>query len=429
MSLLKDLPELVSADIISSDTALRITDYYQRKQVSTPNRILLIFGILGALLVGTGVMFIVANQWDQFSQSFQTFCAFLLLIAAQLLCVYVLLKKPTKVVWRESTALLLFFAVGANISLVSQIYHINGEMSSFMLTWMVLVVPLIYIMDSSALSLAYLFGIMVYCNSARYNLSFPYEEYIYWILLLLPLPRYLQLFKKSSENLLFTLHHWMVPFVLTMTLGSLGHDLRMLMYPAFMIMYAIFYLIGANNYFRKLSLLQNGFLVFGFAGTIITLLTMSFKSNWKDMATENYQLNNLIIAPEFFACIILCALAGWLFYKKSISQKLTELTLQETAFILLLLIFILGTQSVHLAVILVNLLVFALGILLLRAGTKHSHLGVINTGMLVIALLVVCRSFDTDLTFVVKGILFVLVGIGFFVANWLMIKKRNQNEA
>jgi hypothetical protein len=210
-----------------------------------------------------------------------------------------------------------------------------------------------------------------------------------------------------------------------MTLGSLGHDLRMLMYPAFMIMYAIFYLIGTNNYFRKLPLLQNGFLVFGFTGTIITLLTMSFKSNWKDMATENYHLNNLILAPEFIICVILCAIAGWLFYQKSISQKLSALTLQETAFSLFLLIFMLGTQSVHLAVILVNLLVFALGILLLRAGTKHSHLGVINTGMLVIALLVVCRSFDTDLTFVVKGILFVLVGIGFFVANWMMIKKKN----
>ena len=48
----------------------------------------------------------------------------------------------------------------------------------------------------------------------------------------------------------------------------------------------------------------------------------------------------------------------------------------------------------------------------------------LNSGMTVIALLVICRSFDSDLTFVVKGTLFVLVGIGFFVANWLMIKKK-----
>jgi len=192
-----DLPELVSANIISPDTAQQINDYYKRKQVIPPNRQLLIFAILGALLVGTGVMFIIANQWDELSQSVQTFCAFLLLIAAQLLCGYVMLKKPEKIVWRESTALILFFAVGGNISLVSQIFHINGEMSTFMLTWALTTVPLIYLLDSSAVSLAYLFSIMVFGTAARHDLIFPMEEYLFWLLFLLPLPYYYQLFQKT----------------------------------------------------------------------------------------------------------------------------------------------------------------------------------------------------------------------------------------
>lgn len=54
MSLQKDLPELVSAHIIFADIALKITDYYKRKQVTTPNRQLLIFGIRGALHVDIG---------------------------------------------------------------------------------------------------------------------------------------------------------------------------------------------------------------------------------------------------------------------------------------------------------------------------------------------------------------------------------------
>ena len=429
MNLLKDLPELVSANIITTDTAQQITDYYQRKQVTSPNRQLLIFGILGALLVGTGLMFIIANQWEELPQSIQTMCAYLLLVVPQLLCGYVLLKKQQNIIWRESTALILFFAVGASISLISQIYHINGEMSSFMLTWMLLTVPLIYIMDSSAVSLAYLFGIMVYCPAARHNLSFPFEEYIYWLLLLLPMPRYFKLFKESPENILLTLHHWMIPFVLTMTLGSLSHEVRMFIYPAYLILFGIFYMIGNNRMFSNRTWLHNGYLVFGFAGTIVTLLIMSFKSTWKDMAAGNYSLNNLIAAPEFITCIALLVIAGILFYRQNRYRKLTEWKLIETACFIFLLIFILGIQDIRSAVILTNMLVLTLGIVMLRAGTKQSHLGVINTGMLVIALLVVCRSFDTDLTFVVKGILFVLVGIGFFVANWLMIKKRTKNEA
>ena len=428
MSLQKDLPELVSANIISSDTAQQITEFYKRKQVASPNRQLLIFGILGALLVGIGIMFIVANQWEELPQSIQTICAFLLILVPQFLCGYVLLKMPQKIVWRESTALILFFAVGASISLVSQIYHINGEMSSFMLTWMLLTVPLIYLMDSSAVSLVYLFSIMIYCPAARYNLSYPFEEYVYWLLLLIPIPRYYLQYKKMPENNLIIIHHWMIPFVLTMTLGYLSHELKILMYPGYMIMFGIFYMIGNSATFRSKILISNGYLLFGFIGTVILLLIMSFKSNWKDMAVANFQISNLLIAPEFIAITILFIAACLLLFQQVKVMKLTKWNLNNIVFLLFLFIFILGKQDVQLAVILVNLLVFALGILMLRTGSKKSHLGVINTGMLVIALLVVCRSFDSDLTFVLKGTLFVLVGIGFFVANWLMIKKRNNHE-
>ena len=229
----------------------QITEFYKRKQVTSPNRQLLVFGILGALLVGIGVMFIVANQWDELPKTVKTVCAFLILIVPQLLCGYVLLKKQEKIVWRESTALLLFFAVGASISLISQIYNINGETSSFILIWMILTVPLIYLLKSSAVSLAYFFAIMLYSFSARYDSTIPSGEYIYWLLFVLPLPRYFQLFNKSPENPLFILHHWMIPYVLTQTLGNLAHESKMLMHPAFISMFGIFYFIGNSTFFRN----------------------------------------------------------------------------------------------------------------------------------------------------------------------------------
>ena len=428
MSLIKDLPELVSAKIITGETAQQISDYYKRKQVSSPNRQLLIFGILGALLVGTGLMFIVANQWDELPRWVQTMCAFLLLIIPQVLCGYVILKIPEKIVWRESTALILFFGVGASISLVSQIYHINGEMSSFMLTWTLLTVPLIYLLNSSAVSLAYLFSIMVYALSARHSGTSQMDDYLFWLLFLIPLPRYLQQVSKSSENILLILHHWMIPLVLTQTLGTLAHGSKMLMYPNYVTMFGIFYFIGNRALFRDKTLFQNGYKLFGFLGTIITLLVLTFKPSWHEMEIEYYHINFLISAPEFIALILLFSLASIFLYQQNKGIQLIKWNLIDIAYILFLLIFILATQDPSLAVILNNLLIFAIGVLMLRLGTQQNHLGVINTGMVVIALLVVCRSFDTELTFVVKGILFVLVGIGFFFTNWLMIKKRKGNE-
>lgn len=428
MSLLKDLPELVSANIITNETARQITDYYQKKHETSPNRQLLIFGIVGAILVGTGVMFIVANQWDQFSQFTKTTCAFLLLIIPQLFCVYVLLKKTEKVIWREIAALLLFFAIGANISLVSQIYHINGDASTFLMIWMLLSLPLIYLLDASALSLAYFFGVMIYCFNARYNAAYQYEEYMFWLLFILPLPRYYQLFRKTPASVLFILHHWMIPYVLTQTLFTLAHQAPMLLHPAYLFMFASFYFIGQRPFFKSRPLLHNGYLIFGFTGTIISLLVMSFKATWKGLERDVYQFINLIVTPEFIGCVLLLALASILLFRQNYGKKWSEWKLMDGTYILFLILFFLGAHATTLSVILINLLVSVFGLMLLREGARQRNLGVINLGMLIIALLVICRSFDSDLTFVVKGILFVLVGIGFFAANWLMIKKRKENE-
>ncbi|MEI6680798.1 MAG: DUF2157 domain-containing protein [Mariniphaga sp.] len=427
MSLLKELPELVSANIITAETARQINIYYQKKHESSPNRQLLIFGILGAILIGTGLLFIVANQWDQFSQFTKTTCAFLLLIVPQLFGGYVLLQKKEKIVWRESAALLLFFAVGANISLVSQIYHINGEASTFILSWMILILPLVYLLDASALSLAYLFMSMIFGLTARGSGTFPHEEYLFWILFALPLPRYYQLFLKNPASVLQILHHWMIPLVLTQTLITISHGATMWMHPAYIFLFAVFYFIGMQPFFKSRPLLQNGYLVVGFAGTIISLLVMSFKTTWKDLGAD-VNRPDLFISPEFIGCVLLFALATALLYRQNISKKLTEWKLTDVTYLLFLLLFLLGTAAVTVAVVLVNLLVLFFGMNLLKEGARQTHLGVINLGMIIIALLAVCRSFDSDLTFVVKGFLFVLVGIGFFAANWLMIKKRKEYE-
>jgi hypothetical protein len=78
--------------------------------------------------------------------------------------------------------------------------------------------------------------------------------------------------------------------------------------------------------------------------------------------------------------------------------------------------------------ILINLLVLAVGIFTIRRGLAMNHLGVLNYGLLIVAALVICRFFDTGISFVVRGLLFVAVGAGFFYANSRLIKRRKQLE-
>ncbi|HAC15860.1 MAG TPA: DUF2157 domain-containing protein, partial [Bacteroidetes bacterium] len=68
-------------------------------------------------------------------------------------------------------------------------------------------------------------------------------------------------------------------------------------------------------------------------------------------------------------------------------------------------------------------------ILTIREGGLKNHLGIMNYGLLIITMLVISRFFDADINFVIRGILFILVGIGFFVANYWMVKQRKSKQS
>ncbi|MCX6222210.1 MAG: DUF2157 domain-containing protein [Bacteroidia bacterium] len=430
MSILHDLQELVGANVISSETAHQISAYYKKKQENSlggKNKQLLLFGILGAFLVGIGLLFIVANQWEELPRSVKTACAFLLLIVPQMLCVYAMYKKPDKVVWRESTALILFFAVCANISLVSQIYHINGDASSFIFTWMMLTVPLVYIMNSSAVSIGYLIGILSYSFAVRFDGNALLSDHLTWLLFLVPMPHYFRLIRSSSDSPLTKLLHWVVPAVLTLNLGTVIFNYGELMPPVYFTLFGIFYFLGSGNYFRNRTPEQNGYLIIGTLGSIITLIVMSFKSHWEKISSLPHPFGTLSTSPEFIAFVLLFALASGILYREIRDRGLAGLRIMEVAWVLFLLIFLLGFFTT-ISVFLINIAVFATGVMMIREGAGKNNLSALNSGMIVITILLICRSFDIDLTYVVKGLMFVGVGIGFFITNWWMLKKQRKNE-
>lgn len=423
MSLQKDLPELVEAGVISTETADTINTYYLTKGGNSQSRLLIIFGILGAILTGLGIILIIAHNWDGLSRFIKLCIAFLPLIICQSLSVFVLIKKQDNTAWRESIAVLLFFAVGTAISLVSQVYHISGDLSSFLLTWMVLCFPVIYILRSSVVSLLYIAGITWYAVVNDYWVYGHPETYYYWLLLLLALPHYYFLYKEKPANNFMVLHNWVVPISLTITLGTLAENRDELMYIAYISLFGLFYIIGNTVFFKKQKAISNGYRVIGSAGTISILLFLSFNFSW-----ESIQKTRIAgISPELAACIIVTAVAIAALYFQKKNNAVKDYKPVEYAFLFFVLCFLIGIFSTA-GVVFVNILLFAIGILTIMNGAKADHLGILNYGLLIITALVVCRFFDTDLSFVIRGILFVLVGVGFFFANYYMIKKRKQND-
>lgn len=427
MGILKEIPELINEGIISEDVAKKIKEYYKNKDDTSSNRLFVVFGVLGAILVGLGIILIIAHNWDELSRVSKTVLSFIPLIIGQLFAGYSLLKRKNNIAWTESSTAFLFFAVGASISLISQVYNISGSLSSFLLTWMLLCLPLVYVMRSSITSLLYIAGISYYVAELGYSFHHSSSFNFYWILILLILPHYYLLYKNKPKSNYMTFHNWLLPLSLALALGTLSNHNEEFMFVAYISLFGVFYLLGNTNFFSEKKLMNNSYKILGSLGTIGILLSLSFDWFWHDLRKNDIPLEELFKSAEFIVSILLTFLASVLLFFHIKGKKIKDLKPISLIFILFIIVYFLGMKF-SISVIIINLIIFGIGILTIREGAEQNHLGILNYGLLIITALIICRFFDVDLSFILRGLLFIFVGVGFFVANYLMLKRRKNYE-
>src|SRR5690606_1533240 len=120
-SLLKELDDLVEKQIVSAETAERIRLYYVSREDGSSGRLTTVLALLGALLIGSGIILLIAHNWDMLGRTPRTIIAFFPLALSQALCLYAMRNKKGNRTWIESSSVLLFFAVATCISLIAQI--------------------------------------------------------------------------------------------------------------------------------------------------------------------------------------------------------------------------------------------------------------------------------------------------------------------
>ncbi len=423
----KDLEELLKAGVISEEVAGSIRDYYHKKDSSAGNRLIVIFSIVGATLIGGGIVLIIASNWDQLNQLTKTILAFVPLILGQLLMVFVLIRKYKNQTWRESSGVFQLLTIGATISLVGQVYYIPGRLDEFMLMWTALSLPIIYLMRSSMASLLYLIGIMFYAIFTDSEIYMPYGFFYFLILFLAGLPHYLHLIRTKPEGMLTTIHHWIIPFVLVIASVSIGDQHDSLMFLVFISLFCLFELIGKLQYFDNLPPRKNTFLFIGSIGIIITLLVVSYKDYWQKLSEKGIDLSESFLIPEILAIAVFMLPASYLIYRQIVNRKFQSLSPTQPAYIIAIIIFLVGLQS-SLAVILVNAYIFIIGLLIIIKGMRTDHLGKLNYGLVIITMLVIFRVFDSNLSIALRGLLFLIVGVGFYITNFQLLKKRKAHE-
>ncbi len=434
IDLIKELQKLTEQEIVDQATADRIRNYYQANAQKNPNNLITIFAVIGACLIGLGIILILAHNWDQLSKLFKTVIAFTPLLIGQVLCFIALKFKSNKRAWTEASSAFLFFAIAICISLLSQIYNITGSLESFLLSWMLLALPLVYLMPSSIVAVFYLIGITIYSNESSYSFTHNKIETInyYYLLLLALLPFYYFKFKEQQkgENVkhILSVLHYLVPISLCITAGIAMEDHEELLGILYLAFFSFLLVIGRSQYFSNKKLLQNPYLLIGSVGSIVILLIYSFFPIWEYWEDKEIIYTSYFSSKEFFAILAWIVLSIISYYYLKSKNNLAKLRPINFTILIFFILLIVGKFNPLIATIAVNLIGLVMGIYTIRQGVQENHLGILNYGLIIITALIVCRFFDQDLSFVFRGILFMLLGAGFFMANYLMLQKRKQHE-
>ncbi len=413
----KELQHLVSNNVISEAVSKNISEYYASQKIDSPNKLFTIFGVLGSVLVGLGIVLILAHNWDGFSRTVKTIWAFIPLVIGQLFTGFVILKKKSAA-WKETAAAFLFFAIGASISLVSQIYNIPGSMPSFLLTWIVLAAPLIYLLRSHTATLLHLiFATSYACNLGYFNEAIPwaYLAMLAWIL-----PFYYNQIQKNPDANITGIYHWFICLSLIISLGSFISGSELFGFLIYILLFGLFYNLGKLPFFDTSKLRANAYLLTGSLGMVFILMVSSFHWFWEEGSMSRY--GNVEIALALVLGLATIGVILYLFKRK----KMNEFNLFQYAAPIFAIVYLLPISDKFIPVILINILTFALGVFAIRIGVKRARYSILNYGMLIIATLIACRFFDTEISFVIRGLLFVGIGIGFFATNYFMYKKQKQ---
>ncbi|MFT6335527.1 MAG: putative membrane protein [Saprospiraceae bacterium] len=349
------------------------------------------------------------------------------MLVGQGLCAYTLWKKKEKQTWRESASVFLILSIGAAIALVSQIYHLQGDMQGFLLIWITLVLPVVYIMTSSVASLLYIAGTFFF-TVAPFDTSSELENpLLNWLLIGLIIPYYFYIIKNRFSSNATSFHHWFIPITViiatTYSLTSAEYAIA----PVMIAQLGLFYMIGHLKRIKPLRLFANGYLVIGALGTIGMFLDFTFSGYWNWTVENEYSWIPETVHTMIIAAIIMC-ISVVLFAKHLKAKTFNVLTPIMPIFLIFIVLILIARISPETSQLLTNSLVLAIAVLTIKSGVEQDHLGILNYGLIIITTLLICRFFDTDLNFVLRRLLFIVVGVSYFITNNILLKKRKAND-
>lgn len=432
--LYEELPRLVAQGILTPDAEVRLHAHYGPIEMARPARLaVIIFGVLGALLIGAGIILMLAHNWENLSRPVRVVLSFLPLVLAQGLVAWTVLQRPQSLAWREGGGTLLFLMIGASISLIAQTYNISGDLPRFLLTWSLLGLPVVYLVNAVMPALLYLWGITEWAGYLRYEDSFAAG---YWLLAALLLPLLATWLRGGRYRVRPTLLLW--AFCVSITIAA-GVTIERVLPGLWIILYAglfaLLFLAGEFWFGESESFWARPLRHFGAAGLLVLSFLLTFEWPWREIGWHYWRWEQTLHDEPWRA--IPDAVLGSVIPLGAVVLLVMTVRRKTPLGLLFGFLPILATGGYCLVSLferyapvagVFDLYLLVVGIWLLITGLRIAKQGQMNIGLLVITALLIARFFDSDLSFLLRGLIFIALGVAFLVANIIMLRRKGANH-
>lgn len=423
-----ELPELVESGVVPPEVAARMREHYGAAEARPP---VPLFAVLGATLIGLGIILLLAVNWEELSRPLRAGLCFALLLAAQGLAGWGLWRRSTSSAWCEAGALAVALASAAAIALIGQTYHVPGNLRSFLTSWLWLVVALPYLFESRAAGAVYLAGATGWLLA---SLSAQEPTRLYWLYAAAAAPFVWQLRAPAASRVRGGFLGWVaVPCFATGALLGFrvaeGNGLALLAG-----------CIAAGTY--ALSLLRSDeelvyampARVLGALAVVGGLFALGYEDAWGFVGERSGDLARHATALDAVGATALAlglaglALVGALRTWPGGGWPRALLALLPVTLAA-------GIAGAHfgetrvVGVALANLHLLALGVGLTTLGMNESNVRLANGGLVLLAVQILARFADWNLGLTLRGLTFIALGTGFLLLNLRLRRAARRSPA
>lgn len=410
--------------LIGEDLARKLRARYPHEGGSS-RAAMIGLSVLGALLLGGGIILLLAHNWADLSRGMRTMIALAPLIAAQLLAVFGAWVGRTRAGWREGLGVFWTLAIGAAIAMVSQIYHLAGSYDTFMLTWLALALPVVYLLRSSLAAVLYVWGVVGW--AAPLSIDEPLRALGYWPLTLAVTPLLLGGSRRNVFTSGLAVLRWMCTASLFIGVGiTLQHAMPGLWIVIYAALLSVFHLVDLFFMRNAPSLWHRPMRVVGALGCVVLSLMLTYHWPWEDIGWRYWHHGYSLWRQLVDIAFAMLLMGGVVVFGALTRRQWRIADLFPGGFVFAALVaYALSSYygQAALALLLINAFVFAFGVVLLGSGVRAMSLGRVNAGMLLLATLLGLRFFDADMSLVARGLVFVVLGTVFLVVNRVLSRK------